>query len=80
MGWLKAGGAGPGGGGDGGNLKGTRACWVTSWATVDVSRTLTTLWILLAITLLPGKCDRDILSSLYRYVTGEKRNIAAFVG
>lgn len=56
MGWLKAGGAGPGIGGAGGSLRATRACWVTSWVTMEVSRTLTALWILLAVTQLPGKC------------------------
>ncbi|KAK8377683.1 hypothetical protein O3P69_013968 [Scylla paramamosain] len=59
MGWLKAGGAGPGGGGAGSGLRGTRACWVTSWVTMEVSRTLTALWILLAVTQLPGTAEGE---------------------
>ncbi|MPC85861.1 hypothetical protein E2C01_080659 [Portunus trituberculatus] len=68
MGWLKAGGAGPGGGGAGSGLRGTRACWVTSWVTMEVSRTLTALWILLAVTQLPGKCglSPDVPTALFR--------------
>ena len=85
MGWFKAGGEGPGGGDAGGGLKGTRMCWVTSWVTMEVSRTLTTLWILLAVTQLPGKCERRFLS-FHRDKYNEKKvqqkkyNIAASVG